>query len=83
MSTQSQMEMMAQLKALGISEKTAHYALFKTDNDIAKAADYDGGPLPGENSRCRFWQQAAVKRFLGDKESPLATDRSGPDAWGE
>nr|ODN92360.1 hypothetical protein L204_05459 [Cryptococcus depauperatus CBS 7855] len=40
MSTQSQMEMMAQLKALGISEKTAHYALFKTDNDIAKAADY-------------------------------------------
>ncbi|OXH22069.1 hypothetical protein J008_06671 [Cryptococcus neoformans] len=40
MSTKPKPELIEQLKALGISERTASFALSKTKNDISKAADY-------------------------------------------
>lgn len=40
MSTKPKPELIEQLKALGISERTAYFALSKTKNDVAKAADY-------------------------------------------
>ncbi|WVQ84980.1 hypothetical protein IAT38_007144 [Cryptococcus sp. DSM 104549] len=52
MSTTPRPDLIDQLKALGISERSARFALSKTKNDVHKAADYVHGGRERYDSVC-------------------------------
>ncbi|WVO24929.1 uncharacterized protein IAS62_006309 [Cryptococcus decagattii] len=70
MSTKPKPELIEQLKALGISERTAYFALSKTKNDVAKAADYALSGAAGKDE-----VSDKPKQFQSPKESSPSSQR--------
>ncbi|RXK36165.1 hypothetical protein M231_06570 [Tremella mesenterica] len=65
-------ELVDQLKNLGISERTALFALSKTNNDVERAADYS------EHSSSSFFLKR-IRIKLSFRHGPASTPRGSTD----